>query len=144
MPADVSFLHFLFYVASAGKFDLPLDTEGGAQQDRFVEGRARSPQGVAEGAQRLADPVGARAAHRVDARGRRVHGDGVGSGAARDRRGAPTLAGRIWVRPAAAGLPGPAHTAGPDGRGDQVLAVYDEPFWRSEGLSGARSASRAR
>ena len=44
MPADVSFLHFLFYVASAGKLDLLLDTEGGAQQDRFVEGAGRWPQ----------------------------------------------------------------------------------------------------
>ena len=38
MPADVSLLHLLFYIRSAGKLDLLLDTEGGAQQDRFVEG----------------------------------------------------------------------------------------------------------
>ena len=38
MPADVSLLHFLFYIHSAGGLDLLLDTEGGAQQDRFVEG----------------------------------------------------------------------------------------------------------
>ena len=38
MPADVSLLHLLFYIDSAGELDLLLDTEGGAQQDRFVEG----------------------------------------------------------------------------------------------------------
>src|SRR5207244_5779843 len=38
MPADVSLLHLLFYIHSAGKLDLLLDTEGGAQQDRFVNG----------------------------------------------------------------------------------------------------------
>ena len=38
MPADVSLLHLLFYIHSGGKLDLLLDTEGGAQQDRFVEG----------------------------------------------------------------------------------------------------------
>src|SRR5215212_672298 len=38
MPADVSLLHLLFYIHSGGGMDLLLDTEGGAQQDRFVEG----------------------------------------------------------------------------------------------------------
>src|SRR3954447_18285084 len=38
MPADVSLLHLLFYIRSAGNLDLLLDTEEGAQQDRFVEG----------------------------------------------------------------------------------------------------------
>src|SRR4051812_26553096 len=37
-PADISLLHVLFYTHSAGGFDLLLDTEGGAQQDRFVGG----------------------------------------------------------------------------------------------------------
>src|SRR3954452_8645429 len=37
-PADVSLLHVLFYTHSAGGFDVLLDTEGGAQQDRFVGG----------------------------------------------------------------------------------------------------------
>src|SRR3954451_6056174 len=37
-PADVSLLHVLFYTHSAGGFDLLLDTDGGAQQDRFVGG----------------------------------------------------------------------------------------------------------
>src|SRR3954468_4335693 len=37
-PADISLLHVLFYTHSAGGFDLLLDTDGGAQQDRFVGG----------------------------------------------------------------------------------------------------------
>src|SRR5438105_6555372 len=37
-PADVSLLHVLFYVHSAGTFELLIDTRGGAQQDRFVGG----------------------------------------------------------------------------------------------------------
>src|SRR5215211_7051246 len=52
-PADVSLLHVLFYIASAGNFDLLFDTEGGAQQDRFVGGS----QLVAE---RAAEPLGDR------------------------------------------------------------------------------------
>jgi hypothetical protein len=39
----------LFYIASAGNFDLLLDTDGGAQQDRFVEGAGTLATRVAEG-----------------------------------------------------------------------------------------------
>ena len=49
MPADVSLLHMLFYIASAGSLDLLLDTDGGAQQDRFVEGTGNLARKVAEG-----------------------------------------------------------------------------------------------
>ena len=52
----------------------------------------------------------------------RVHADGVEVRAQRVIVAVPpTLAGRHLVRPAAAGLPRPAHPAGADGRGDQVL-----------------------
>src|SRR4051812_3864644 len=37
-PADLSLLHVLFYTRSAGGFDALLDTDGGAQQDRFHGG----------------------------------------------------------------------------------------------------------
>ena len=37
-PRDVSLLHVLFYIHSAGSLELLIDTEGGAQQDRFVGG----------------------------------------------------------------------------------------------------------
>src|SRR5262245_24260702 len=37
-PEDFSLLHALFYIHSAGKIERLFDTEGGAQQDRFVGG----------------------------------------------------------------------------------------------------------
>ena len=37
-PEDMSLLHVLFYIHSAGRLELLFDTEGGAQQDRFVGG----------------------------------------------------------------------------------------------------------
>ncbi len=37
-PEELSMLHVLFYVSSAGSFDKLIDTEGGAQQDRLVGG----------------------------------------------------------------------------------------------------------
>ncbi len=42
-PEDVSLLHMLFYTHSAGSLELLLDTEGGAQQDRFVGGSQLVP-----------------------------------------------------------------------------------------------------
>ncbi len=37
-PEDMSLLHVLFYIHSAGSLELLFDTEGGAQQDRFAGG----------------------------------------------------------------------------------------------------------
>lgn len=37
-PEDVSLLHVLFYLHSAGGFDALVDTGGGAQDSRFVGG----------------------------------------------------------------------------------------------------------
>ena len=40
-PEDISLLHVLFYIHSAGSLEMLFDTEGGAQQDRFVGGSQR-------------------------------------------------------------------------------------------------------
>ncbi|HEY3187018.1 MAG TPA: FAD-dependent oxidoreductase, partial [Solirubrobacteraceae bacterium] len=53
-PADLSLLHVLFYVSSAGSFDRLISTEGGAQQDRFVGGSQLLALRLAE---RLRGPV---------------------------------------------------------------------------------------
>src|SRR5829696_5211652 len=37
-PEDVSLLHVLFYIRSAGTLEILTDIEGGAQQDRVVGG----------------------------------------------------------------------------------------------------------
>ena len=54
-PEDISLLHVLFYIHSAGSLEMLFDTEGGAQQDRFVGGSQRIPI-------LMADALGARAA----------------------------------------------------------------------------------
>jgi monoamine oxidase len=138
MPADVSFLHFLFYVASAGKMDLLLDTEGGAQQDRFVEGTGTLAAKVAEtlGDQLvLSAPV-----RRIEWTGdaARVHGDGVEVRAHRVIVAIPpTLAGRIWYDPPLPGYRDQLTQRMPMGAVIKCFAVYDEPFWRAQGLSGS-------
>ena len=47
-PEDMSLLHVLFYIHSAGSLETLFDTEGGAQQDRFVGGSQLIPIRMAE------------------------------------------------------------------------------------------------
>ncbi len=69
-PEDMSLLHVLFYLSSAGGFDALVDTEGGAQESRFVGGSQLVAIRMAE---RLGRPCHARirrAAHRANGRRR--------------------------------------------------------------------------
>jgi monoamine oxidase len=135
--SDVSLLYALWYFRAGGGFDSLVDTEGGAQQDRFVGGSQLISLRVAEelgDRMILGAPV-----DRVE-----QQADGVRISAAgnevRARRAivalAPPLCDRIeWVP----GLP-PARAQlaqrMPWGTYIKCIAVYDEPFWRADGLSG--------
>jgi monoamine oxidase len=96
-PEDISLLHVLFYIHSAGSLEMLFDTEGGAQQDRFVGGSQLVAGRMADelGADRVALGVPVRRIeHAAD--GVSVHADGA---VARGRHAilalAPTLAGRM-------------------------------------------------
>ena len=142
-PRDVSLLHVLFYTRSGSGLASLLGTEGGAQQDRFVGGSQLISLRVAEGlgdAIRLGAPV-RRIEHGPD--GVTVHADGQ---VARGRRAIvalpPALAGRISYDPPLPGLRDQLTQRMPQGTVIKCMAVYDEPFWRAQGLSGqAISAS---
>ena len=135
-PADLSLLHVLFYTASAGSFDVLLDTEGGAQQDRFVGGSQLISIRLAEqlGSVRLNAPV-RRIEHGPD--GVTVHADGV---TARGKRVIvalpPTLTSRIAYDPPLPGHRDQLTQRMPQGSVIKCMAIYDEPFWRADGLSG--------
>jgi monoamine oxidase len=143
-PEDMSLLHVLFYIHSAGSLELLFDTEGGAQQDRFVGGSQLIPIRMAEalGAERLV--LGA-PVRRIEhgARGVTVHADGA---LARGRRAilaiAPALAGRIAYDPPLPGYRDQLTQRMPLGTVAKCMALYDEPFWRSEGLSGQSTNER--
>jgi monoamine oxidase len=137
-PEQLSLLHALFYLRSAGGLDVMLDVENGAQQWRIQGGSQRIAEGIAA---ELGDAV------RLGAvvEGIRVDGGAVqvevrGSEGVRARRvivavPAP-LRNRIAFEPA---LPeGSAAVAGatPFGRLIKCAAVYERPFWREAGLSG--------
>ena len=137
-PEDVSLLHVLFYIHSAGGLSRLFDTEGGAQQDRFVGGSqlvaVRLAAGLGEERLVLSAPA-RRIEHGDD--GVTVHADGV---VARGRRAivaiAPTLAGRIAYGPPLPGYRDQLTQRMPLGTVAKCMALYEEPFWRDEGLSG--------
>jgi monoamine oxidase len=137
-PEDMSLLHVLFYIHSAGSLEMLFDTEGGAQQDRFVGGSQRIPILMAQELGRENVLLGApvrmirRGEHGVT-----VEADGA---TVRARRAvvavAPTLAGRIAYDPPLPGFRDQLTQRMPLGTVAKCMAIYDEPFWRAENLSG--------
>jgi monoamine oxidase len=135
-PEELSMLHVLFYVAAAGNFDKLIDTEGGAQQDRLDGGAQLLPLG-------LADSLGERvrlgaAVRRISDRGDgvQVSADGVEVEAERAIVAVPpAIAARIEIDPLPPGRPELAERLRP-GALTKCMALYEEPFWRGDGLSG--------
>jgi monoamine oxidase len=138
-PEDVSLLHVLFYIHSAGSLERLFDTEGGAQQDRFVGGSQLVPLRMAEalGAERVVLGAPVRGVRYDGNEGVAVEADGV---SVRARRAivavAPTLAARVSYDPPLPGFRDQLTQRMPLGTVAKCMAIYDEPFWRHEGLSG--------
>jgi monoamine oxidase len=137
--AEVSFLHLLFTIKTCDvTSELFAESEGGAQTTRFVGG-------TGEITRRLADVI---ADHLVlDAPVQTIEhtADTVtvhcrGGLVVRGRRVivaiAPTLAGRILYDPPLPGVRDQLTQRVPNGSAMKAFFVYDEPFWRSDGLNG--------
>jgi monoamine oxidase len=135
--ADLSLLHFLFYIHAAGGLDPLVDTGGGAQQDRFVGGSQLV-------SIRLAEQLGESMV--LGAPVRRIASDASGVTAHTDRREVraaraivalpPVLASRIEYEPALPAARDQLAQRMPMGAVIKCMAIYDEPFWRADGLSG--------
>jgi monoamine oxidase len=137
-PADLSLLHVLFYTHSGGGFDALIGTSGGAQQDRFVGGSQLVALRLAEalGDERVAleAPV-RRIAHGAD--GVTVAADGLEVRARRTIVALPpALAGRIAYDPPLPGFRDQLTQRMAQGTVIKCMAIYPEPFWRGEGLTG--------
>jgi monoamine oxidase len=134
---DISLLFALWYVRSGGGFNSLVDVEGGAQQDRFVGGSQLI-------SLRMAEELGDRVVLRAPAHTVSWDGNGViiqaGDATVAAKRAviamAPALTARIAFEP----VLGPARTQlaqrMPWGSYLKCTAIYDEPFWRADGLSG--------
>jgi monoamine oxidase len=136
--AQLSLLHAAHYVHSAGGWSKLTDSEGGAQQDRIRGGVQPVAEALADrlstGTVRLGEPV-SRIAQVAD--GVVVE---VPSGPVRARRVVvavpPMLAGRIAYEPALPAQRDQLVQHMPQGSVIKFHVLYDEPWWRAEGLSG--------
>lgn len=140
-PRDLSLLHALFYIHSAGGLMELLSVTGGAQESRFRAGA----QSVAIA---LAGTLGARVLLETpvralvqDEHGVRLEADGL---TVRARRAIialpPTLAGRLRYQPPLPGHRDQLTQRVPMGTVAKVQCVYPTPFWREEQLSGQASS----
>ncbi|WP_280832617.1 flavin monoamine oxidase family protein [Mycolicibacterium frederiksbergense] len=136
-PRDISLFHFLFYVASAGGYEQLMETEGCAQERRFVRGAQSVALAMAD---HLGDLV------HLNTRVTGIHQSDTGVQVETERgtvsasrvivAASPGAAVRINFTPA---LPVARHRwmeRSPMGDVAKVHAVYDTPFWREQGLSG--------
>jgi monoamine oxidase len=143
-PTDLSLLHALFYTRSNSDLETLISVDRGAQQDRVVGGSVRVAEGMAAelGERvRLGEPV-RRIAHddqrvRVETRG----------GASYDADHVvvtlpPTLAGRLEYNPPLPSWRDQLTQRLPAGSVVKCFAVYDEPFWRADGLNGQAISDR--
>jgi monoamine oxidase len=144
-PEDMSALWALFYIGAAGGLDPLINTTGGAQQDRVVGGTQRI---CVELAATMSDVI------RLDAPVTAVDWSAdpvritAGGATVRARRLVlavpPPLAARIDYTPSLPAARVKLLAGLPMGAVIKVNVVYDEAFWRADGLSGqANSDARA-
>ncbi len=144
-PEELSMLHVLFYISSAGSTSALLDTEGGAQESRVSGGTQLVSLRMAEAlgdAVRLESPVRS-VSWRADGGGGVVVG--TPSGTYRSRRLVvavpPALAGRLDYEPALPALRDGLTQRMMQGNVVKTISIYERPFWRERGLSGRATSS---
>lgn len=135
---EVSALHLVFYVRSAGTIQNLLNVNAGAQESQFDGGSMRI-------CEQLAEQLGAGAvtygspARRVVTDGDRttVHADGVEVSAKRVVVAVPPpMIPRISFEPLLSPTKDQLCQHSPMGSVGKAVAVYDTPWWRDAGLTG--------
>ncbi len=141
---EVSFLHVLFYIRSAGSLQDLLNTGQGAQDQQFEGGSQQIPEKMAQelgdAALSLASPV-----RRVVTDGDRttVISDGITVVAKRVVIAvAPPMIPRISFEPLLSPLKDQLCQRVPMGSVGKAVAIYDTPFWRAKGLTGQATSDR--
>lgn len=137
-PADVSILHVLTCVRSAGGLSPMIRTRGGAEDARFIGGSQllclRLAQKLGPGVVILNEPVRAiaQSSDRVQVKSDKL----LVSADHAIITLPPTLAGRIAYGPPLPSARDQLTQRTPMGSIIKCLAIYDEPFWRDEGFNG--------
>jgi monoamine oxidase len=136
-PADISMLHVLFYVKSAGSLEMLMNIKGGAQEERFVGGA----QGIAN---RMAAQLGSHI--RLNSPVKAIVQEGdllkvIGENFSYTAKKVvvavpPVLAGRIDYQPLMPALRDNLTQRMPMGSVWKTYGIYDRPFWRDAGLNG--------
>jgi monoamine oxidase len=141
---DLSALHALFYAHSGTDLETLLSVDRGAQQDRIVGGSIRIAETMAAA---LGDRV--RPGRPVSRIGHDAHEVRVTLSDGEVVRGShaivtlpPTLAGRLYYEPALPSWRDQLTQRLPAGSVIKLYAIYDEPFWRAEGLNGQAASDR--
>ncbi|MGW5436884.1 flavin monoamine oxidase family protein [Nocardia asteroides] len=136
--AELSLLHFLFYIKSAGMLDILVGVTGGAQELRIVGGTHQISERLAAELGPEVVTLGA-PVHTIaqDAQGVRVSYDGGTVTADRVVVAIPpTLAGRLRYQPAMPAARDGLTQQIPMGSVIKIQVAYPTPFWRADGLSG--------
>jgi len=134
---DISLLFALWYVRAAGGFNDLIDVEGGAQEQRFAGGSQLI-------AMRMAAELGDLVVLGAPVDRIEWSGDGVAVSAGTTRiearraivAMAPSLCQRVEFAPQLPPARGQLAQRMPWGSYVKCIAVYDEPFWRADGLNG--------
>ncbi len=141
---DVSFLHMLFYIRSAGDLNALLNTGGGAQERQLTGGSQRLPEGLAaklgDGNVTLGSPV-----RKVVTEGNMttVISEQVMVQAKRVLVAVPPpMVPRIVFEPGLSALKDQHLQRLPMGSVGKAIAIYDTPFWRARGLTGQATSDR--
>lgn len=136
-PHDLSLLFMLWYAKTGNGIMNLISTEGGAQADRYDGGA----QLVAiRAAEKLGDAIHlSHAVRRIIQKGEGVIAEGDGFAAKAKRvivSVPPALAGRIEYDPPMPSTRDQLTQRAPMACVTKVNVLYDEPFWREDGLSG--------
>ena len=141
-PEDLSLLHVLFYISSAGGLDALWDTEGGAQDARVVGGSQLISIRMAEelGDRVVLEAPVRRIAYEPDRV--TVHADDLEVEARRAIVAMPpTLTCRIAYDPPMPALRDQLTQRIPQGAVIKCMAIYERPFWRERGLTGQATST---
>jgi monoamine oxidase len=149
-PSDLSLLHVLFYLHSGGGLETLTSFDDGAQQQRIVGGAARIADALAAGLGErvlLGRPVRAVTQHRHAAGRHLVEVVADGGTPITARRLVvtlpPALAGRVRYDPPLPPGRDQLTQRLPAGSVIKLHAVYPEPFWRADGLTGTVVSDRS-